>query len=139
VRSALTWLGESDPVGSLETSRREDPEREALLTMLQEWRRAFGVGPENARTLRDVVAYCDENRGSFYGGSKDYRHPEMRAAVLAVMPVFHRLAPDAGALGRWLRAHKGRLADGLMFDRVPETGSTPTRWWLDDVTAATTA
>ena len=35
VRSALTWLGEADPVASMDTSRAEDPDATALLDRVE--------------------------------------------------------------------------------------------------------
>ena len=37
VRSALVWLGEADPLQSMETARAEDPEINELQIMLDAW------------------------------------------------------------------------------------------------------
>lgn len=131
VRSALVWLGEADPVASMETSKTEDPQANVLLEMLSRWKAEFGVGPGNGRTAREVVNYCDENRRVHLG--KDYLHPELRTAVLSVMPTQHRLAPDTIALGCWLRSQKDRLIRGMKFDKQDATGRNPTLWWVDEV------
>jgi hypothetical protein len=129
VRSALCWLGCADPVLSMEQSKAEDPESEALLTTMWAWRNAFGIGPVNAKALRDVINFCDENRLQ-PNGSKKYLHPELRSAVLAAMPPLYRLTPDVTALGRWLRSFKGRRCEKMRFVNEPATGSTPTQWWI---------
>ena len=52
VRSALVWLGEADPLKSMETARAEDPEANELQIMLDAWVREFGSGADNARHCR---------------------------------------------------------------------------------------
>ena len=52
VRSALVWLGEADPVKSMDLSKAEDPETAGLRTMLTEWKAKFGAGSKNATSLR---------------------------------------------------------------------------------------
>ena len=75
VRSALVWLGEADPVKSMDTSKAEDPEANALLIMLHEWKEMFGSGKENGVALREVIRHiCDQN-DPVYGGGKNYLHP----------------------------------------------------------------
>ena len=55
VRSALVWLGEEDPVKSMDTSSAEDPVKNALLTMLTAWIEVMGT----SATLREVIDQCN--------------------------------------------------------------------------------
>jgi Bifunctional DNA primase/polymerase, N-terminal len=131
VRSALVWLEEADPVKSMDTSKAEDPETNALLIMLSEWKAVFGTGEKNRVPLRDVINRCDANVMIFNG--KDYIHKGLRNAVLSVMPVQHHLKPDATALGCWLRSRKDRRAGRMWFNKQDATGHTPTMWWVEEV------
>ena len=124
VRSALVWLGEADPVKSMDTSKAEDPETNALLIMLSEWKGVFGTGEKNGVPLRDVINRCDANVID-HSTAKDYIHKGLRNAVLSVMPVQHHLKPDATALGYWLRSRKDRRAGRMWFNKQAATGHTP--------------
>jgi hypothetical protein len=130
VRSALVWLGEADPVRSMETSKAEDPQTNALLTMLNEWKDEFGTGFEHAKTLREVISRCEVNNPTQSG--KDYLRPKLRNAVLSVMPMQHNLKPDATALGNWLRSQKDRLVGKMRFRSRPDPGKRQAAvWWIE--------
>jgi hypothetical protein len=130
VRSALTWLGEADPVKSMDTSKAEDPETAALRHMLTEWKIKIGVGGANGKQLREVINICEANRATPSG--KEYLNEGLRGAVLGVMPAQHSLKPDAKSLGNWLRLRKERRIGKLRFRNQPETGSTPGLWWVEE-------
>ena len=130
VRSALVWLGEADPVKSMDLSKAEDPETAGLRTMLTEWKAKFGAGSKNATSLRDVINLCDANKATPDG--KEYTNKGLREVVLGVMPVQHHLKPDAAALGNWLRSHKERRVGKLRFRKQDATGSTATLWWVEE-------
>ena len=55
VRGALIWLGEADPVKSAEGIRSDDPARDALLMVLQEWWLAFNDRPKTAREIAEMA------------------------------------------------------------------------------------
>jgi putative DNA primase/helicase len=55
VRSALLWLGQDDPIKSLDLARDEDPERITLLEVMTAWKDIFDVGKENAHTITDAI------------------------------------------------------------------------------------
>ena len=60
VRSALMWLGEADPVDSIEASRGEDPELAELREMLDAWSEVLGIGYSHRFTLAEVVEIANE-------------------------------------------------------------------------------
>ena len=130
VRSALVWLGEADPVKSMDTSKAEDPETAALRHMLTEWKIKIGVGGANGKQLREVINLCEANKATPSG--KEYLNEGLRDAVLGVMPVQHHLKPDATALGNWLRLRKERRVGKLRFRNQPATGTTPSLWWVEE-------
>jgi hypothetical protein len=127
VRSALVWLGEADPVTSLDMSRADDPETTTLVTMLGEWKDLFGSGVANAVTLREVIERCERTYGGNYS---DYVHKGLRAAVLAVMPPNLQQKPELNGLGVWMRGHKKRRAAGMWFD-MKTNSNGPANWWVE--------
>ncbi len=105
VRSALIWLGEADPVASIDAMQGSDPDRVELIEMLDAWKRDLGVGHTKRRTLADVVAIVEE----FPSGA-----PVLGAAIQSHI-AGGRERIDANKLGNWLRKHQNRWIDGLRF------------------------
>ena len=122
VRSALVWLGEEDPVKSMDTSSAEDPVKNALLTMLTAWIEVMGT----SATLREVIDQCNAV-ASFDVQSKTptYAYPELRSAVSACTP---RRPLDIDTFGKWMRSNKGRIINGMCFDKQPGSSGGPTIW-----------
>lgn len=118
VRSALVWLGEADPVETVEVLRSDDPGRDNLQTLLQLWHAAFGDQPV---TIREAV---ERGEGS---------DPELLDALTAVAPGGR--GPDRRRLGWYLRQHRDRIVAGL---RLQDAGSdrTRTQTWTVSRTSA---
>jgi RepB DNA-primase from phage plasmid len=107
VRDALIWLDEPDPLNTMESNREQDPRREALAAVLDQWR----VVLQNRRvTAKEVI---DTATDFANGGADDKRRwlrSEFREALLVV-------AGDAGyvnsrRLGKWLSEIKGKIVNG---------------------------
>jgi hypothetical protein len=109
VRAPLVWLGEADPVGSMEATREQDPELTAIRELFGHWQQHF----EASVTALQVANV---------GGALDLdRNPKL--------PEFHdllrRMAGDKGnaistkRLGAWLRRIQGKVVDGLRLVAVP--------------------
>jgi putative DNA primase/helicase len=124
VREPLVWLGEADPVQSMETARDEDPELAKLRNMMAAWRGAIGIGYDYARRVREVIEAATE-----FDVDK-LAHPELNEALSAVALRGKELNVDM--LGRWLRWRKGRIVEGLRFTnkRDDKHGSM---WWLEQM------
>jgi hypothetical protein len=102
VRDALIWLGEPDPLGTMERTRQQDPRREALAAVLDQWSTVLQRRRVSAKKVIDAATSRDE-KGR-------YRHPEFREVLLAV-------AGDAGdvnsrRLGIWLNDIKDKIVGG---------------------------
>jgi hypothetical protein len=110
VRSALVWLGEADPLKSMETARAEDPETNELQIMLDAWGREFGSGEGKGVTLQEVANACNETCQGTTG--IEYANRELREAVLLVLPghQHQRQQVTPAALGYWMRSHTGGWA-----------------------------
>lgn len=98
VRGALLWLGEADPVGTVESVRADDPRRAELAAVLGQWDRVLGDRRVSSREVLEAAAAA----------------PDMREALLAVAGVAGAI--NTRRLGLWLRANKGKLVGGLKLD-----------------------
>ena len=108
VRAPLIWLGEADPVASMETARDEDPELAAVRALHGHWQgRLEEVSPYTTNEIIQVACKREANKwGDLTGEFKD---PEFRDLLL-------RVAGDGGAvssrrLGKWLSRISGKIVD----------------------------
>lgn len=114
VREPLIWLGEADPVSSMEAARAADPERAAAHELIRRWRKRIGVGvPVSAGA---IIAIANETKGA-----SEYRFPQFRALLLE-----HAGGKadqiDPARLGIWLRKQEGRVYGDLRIDIVRHKG-----------------
>jgi putative DNA primase/helicase len=134
VRSALVWLGEADPVDTLNVARAEDPVLRALYAFLAAWREAFGTGRERSRSTGDIIATADQKRyeyndiGYVKGGADELKHAELREAIDQIVSGKDR----ARALGWWLRNQAGRPIDGHRIMR-DDANKKLTKWYVERV------
>lgn len=124
VRSALIWLGQSDPLASLEVARGEDPDRNLLAAVMDAWRDAVGI--DERCTVAQVIKRADDVQFD------RFRHPDLRDALVAASGKKGGQDVDASGLGYWLRQHKGRIVSGLRFANLKADGH-PALWWLEKV------
>lgn len=117
VRDPLLALGYEDPCASLEELHDADPEREAALAVLREWRRMFGGDAVTvARAIRNA------------------QHDDLlRDALDAVAGGPGGLAPKR--LGRYLMRIKDRRAGGLVVRRTQDLLANCAAWSVEEVTA----
>jgi hypothetical protein len=111
VRSAILWLGEPDPVMTMERTREIDPRRQERAAVLYGWQQAIGEGIEvTGRRLIEAASEAtalDFNRAPF-------KWPDFREALLAVGG--ERGVFNSRKLGYWLRANKGAVIDNLRIE-----------------------
>jgi hypothetical protein len=129
VRSALVWLGEADPVKSQGQDARGRPGKGSAGNLGKRVGKHHGCGEVNGKQLRDIVNHAGVNKATPEG--KEYINKGLREAVLAVMPVQHRLKPDATELGNWLRGRRERRVGKLRFCNKPAGGHRPATWWVE--------
>jgi putative DNA primase/helicase len=113
VRDALVWLGEADPVKTMERTRAEDPLRAALASILPQWRALLGSSRVSVKNVIDKAT--ERPSGSYFGGI-DFLHPEFREALLAVAGSGGNI--NGMRLGKWLSANNGKVFDDLRI--VPD-------------------
>ncbi|HWL67120.1 MAG TPA: hypothetical protein VNS22_01920 [Geminicoccus sp.] len=111
VRGALLWLGEADPVKTMEDARNDDPKLEAMRSVMEQWQAV--IKPEIRVTVRELIERATAHRTGDWG-KPDFIHPDFREALL-------KIANDRGnvnsfRLGKWLSANKGRIVDGYSIE-----------------------
>jgi putative DNA primase/helicase len=115
VREPLLWLGEADPVESMDAARASDPARAAARELLERWRRVIGMG--KAVSVRQIIGIANEdNRNGLH------RYPEFRSFLIEHAGTPRGDAIDPLRLGHWLQQEHGRVYDGLRIDMVQHKG-----------------
>jgi putative DNA primase/helicase len=112
------WLGEADPVESMNQLRKKDPRLEEARSIMGQWREAFG---SQRVTVAEVVRHATEMRQSFERAEP--ANPDFRDALMAVAGRGSTLSGKA--LGNWLSGQQDRIVDGLS-SRTWEQGRA---WW----------
>jgi hypothetical protein len=138
VRSALVWLGQADCVASMELTRAEDPQRAALSDVLTTWGKAITVGYGGRVTLAVAVQVATEltETGNNYGATPELKQPEFNAALRAAIALGGggggQFTPklDTVTLGRWCKANKERIVDGVYLMNQPSAKGVAT-WWVE--------
>ncbi|MBX7116387.1 MAG: bifunctional DNA primase/polymerase [Myxococcaceae bacterium] len=115
VRSALVWLGYSDPCETQESARAEDPILGFLRAVLVTWSQRVGTGRSIAKTAAELLSQTSA--------------PDFMEAINAVASNHGR--PDARTLGKWLSRHRGRIVNGLQLNGETDSHGHASRWWVD--------
>jgi hypothetical protein len=105
VRAPLIWLGQDDPVKSMETARHEDPELTAIRELIGHWQAELSLNSPYT-TNRIIQVACQKDPHTY-----EFTKAEFRDLLL-------RLAGEGGAvnsrrLGRWLSRISGRIVAGF--------------------------
>ena len=138
VRSALIWLGESDPVASMTAAKAEDPERAGFRDLISTWVNAFGTGESNKRTLKEVVAAARATAPGNGITPPPLINPDLNTALQAAVIGEKKYRQfDAASLGYWMRNHKDAIVGDYRFRYTKE--SNVGYWWVEAMTAAARA
>jgi hypothetical protein len=130
VREALVWLGQPDPIASQEAARADDPATIKLRAVIDAWHGAFGIG---ATTLAKAAQYATTppiHPGSHADDAEMrayHAHKAHQEGLLAALREAFRGISGPGAaqidtvaLGNWMRAFDGRMADGMRFEKAKD-------------------
>jgi hypothetical protein len=102
VREPLIWLGEDDPVRSMERARDMDPEQAAARELVGHWEACLGLDkPYRAQEI--VQRVCHD-------GTVLLPRPAFRELLLSQCGAGGQV--DTRKLGQWLKRISGRLYDG---------------------------
>jgi putative DNA primase/helicase len=124
VRSSLIWLVRADPVDTMESARKDDPQLRAIEAVFGGLKEAIGVG--KAKSVAEIIE-CAQSRGAWTDGSQ-LQYPGLAEALLTVAAP--RGSIDARELGKWFSRHKGRIAKGVRLEGQADDHGHPARWWL---------
>ncbi len=114
VRGALMWLGEADPVDTMERARSLDPRLEELSAVLTQWREVIGKDAIIVRRLIEKATKQTVGDGFDYS-TREFTHPDFREALLTVAGTGG--AVNSRRLGKWLSANKNRIVGGLWIEQ----------------------
>jgi hypothetical protein len=130
VRSALIWPGRADPVQTMETARKDDPQLQAMEAVFAALKEAIGIG--NKCTVAEVIQLADQRfqvSPLSSVGIPSLKHPGLKEALQNIAG--DRVGViDARALGKWFSRHKGRIAKGVRLEGEADEHGHPARWWL---------
>jgi putative DNA primase/helicase len=126
VRGALMWLGEADPVETMEEIRGDDPELAGMRAVMNAWRETFHG--QSVTVSKVIKAAMEQQRAdNSFEGHMEFVNEALREALIAVAG--HGSSIGSRTLGNWLSAHKGRIVDGMRFEQMGER-SHATVWML---------
>jgi hypothetical protein len=121
VREPLIWLGEADPVRSMEQARDMDPEQAAARALVDHWEASLGL--DEQYTAREIVERVTSD------GAVPTTRPEFRELLLSQCNTGGQV--DTRKLGQWLKRISGRLYDGYKFvNGRTDTHDKVQRWML---------
>jgi len=128
VRDTLIWLGEVDPVETIEGARSGDPERQKLEAVIAQWRQVLDNRSVTTRAVIEEACWFDLTPTPSNPNHITYRHPEFRNALLDVANERGRVS--VGRLGKWIGANQHKVIgkDRLAAD-TPAAGNA--RWRLE--------
>jgi putative DNA primase/helicase len=123
VRGGLLWLGETDPVKTMERTREKDPILRDLRLVMSQWRDIIG---NEMVTTSDLAKKAEEAHWvGQYDDKREYRHPDFRDALVAVAGKGGRI--EGRLLGHWLARQQERVvvlagepAEAFKFERCGE-------------------
>jgi putative DNA primase/helicase len=102
VREPLIWLGEQDPVKSMEATRAADPDRAAAQELVMRWRKCIGINkPVSASAIIKIANQQNH--------AHEYRSPNFRALLLEHAGSSRGDQIDPIRLGKWLQKENGRV------------------------------
>jgi putative DNA primase/helicase len=114
VCGALLWLGNANPIESMDELRKADPRLDDITAVIAQWRLVIG----DARvTVAEVIGQATEMRLNAYdGGKPEFVRPDFREALLAIAGQGGHV--NSRKLGRWLGASQKRIVGGSCFETM---------------------
>jgi hypothetical protein len=109
VRSPLVWLGELDPVESMNTARAEDPELNDIRELFELWPGYFDLD-ERYTTGRIIEVACEAP------AANDFNRQPLKDLLQRVAGDREGGGISAIRLGWWLRGISGRIEGGLRLN-----------------------
>lgn len=116
VRSALVWLGQEDPIKSMESTRQEDTRLSSAKALVAAW---YEILVSQKKTASELVEMSlDGDKVEFQSALRDFVSPKSG-------PV------NSQNLGARLRSVKGKVLDGLKISFEYDPHSKVNAWFLE--------
>jgi putative DNA primase/helicase len=134
VRSALIWLGQEDPVLTMDHAREEDADLQALRAVVGSWDQCVARGErKSAGELKAVADQVEITTGGDYSDryEKTFKHPDFQQALLDVAYKSGEIDPKR--FGRYLGRYQNRIVDGLKIMGIDDPHRKQKLWWLKPV------
>lgn len=121
VREPLVWLGEPDPVATMEHAREGDPEQAAVRELFAQWEEVLGLQTGFTAATVGQQACAMAPRGPLEDGG--FMYPEFRDLLLRQAGEGQRVSTRR--LGKWLGKIRGRVFMGrrLVVQIDPSNGN----------------
>ena len=126
VRSSLIWLGQEDPVKSMDEAREGDPERRALNALIELWHNHLSLNTSYTATQLIFHANVLADPSS---EEQSAPQPELRDLFMQ-QAAGTRGNIDQKTLGNWLASVRGRIHNGLYIERVKKDRAHGNRYAL---------
>ena len=137
VRSALIWLGESDPVDSTKSTRDEDPKRQKRLAVMIAWLDVVGgFNEDSGRTIAEMIRLA---RKTVSINDSTPLYPELADAFAAIagrQNDFGEPTIGIGEAGNWFRTNQNVVTRNMRFAHKPSAKGA-SRWWVEHMAGAT--
>lgn len=130
VREPLLWLGQADPVKSMEQARHDDPERGAAQRLVEQWQEHLGL--ERSYKVTDIIKIASETRSGV-----DLTWERVRPEFFDLL--LERAGNDRGneikaqRLGVWLRGLRGQVHSRHRIVVAHESQALGNQWKLEAV------
>ena len=116
VRSPLVWLGEPDPIASMDAAREEDPELTNVREFFCLWI-TYDLGLDTPHATRRIIDIAEGV------GTSGFATDDLKTLLLRVAEARRKPATIShDRLGWWLRKISGRVVDGRRLVRVQQHG-----------------
>lgn len=126
VRGALLWLGQADPVLTMEAARETDQRLAAVVAVIGQWNEVIG---SMEVTVKSLIEWATRSMADAFG-RPEFIHPDFNDALLTVAGVGGKV--NSAKLGTWLRSHKDREIGGRKLITTGTTGGVA-RWKVESV------
>lgn len=130
VRGALVWLGQADPVETMEFAREMDPALAAVTSVISQWQSVIG---RDKVSVKGLIERATKSTTDAWGRAQ-FDYPDFREALLTVAGAGG--AVNSERCGKWLRSNKDRVVEGFCIVRAGVTSGT-TMWQLLPIAAQT--
>ena len=132
VREPLIWLGEEDPVKSMDQARADDPERASDSELIECWRVHCLVDQAHKAAQVIEIATKTEQTGAMAVGAPNWKYvrPEFQALLVANAYAPNRRDVDPKAFGKWLQRLQGKVIGGHRLEVVTKSKGHGNSWVL---------